>query len=155
MRALVQRVSCAQVHVSGKVVSRIGPGLLVLLGVAHGDTQLELDFLARKIAKLRIFSDVDGKMNLSLPEVGGSLLVVSQFTLLADAKGGNRPSYSHAARPEQAKALYQAFIDACQALGLPVASGVFAAHMAVQLVNDGPVTIWLDTDTLLPRSGPK
>jgi len=155
MRALVQRVSHAQVEVSGEVVSRIGPGLLVLLGVARSDTQLELDFLARKIARLRIFNDAGGKMNLSLQDVGGSLLVVSQFTLLADAKGGNRPSYSHAARPEHALALYQAFLDACRALGLPVASGVFAAHMAIQLVNDGPVTIWLDTDTLLPRSGPE
>lgn len=151
MRALVQRVSYAQVEVSGEVISRIGPGLLVLLGVAHDDTQHEVDFLARKIAKLRIFNDADGKMNLSLSEVGGSLLVVSQFTLLADAKGGNRPSYSHAARPEPAKALYQAFIDACRELGLPVAAGVFAAQMAVHLVNDGPVTIWLDTATLLPN----
>jgi D-tyrosyl-tRNA(Tyr) deacylase len=154
MRALVQRVSRAHVEVAGETVSHIGPGLLVLLGVGHSDSQREVDYLVPKIAKLRIFNDAQGKMNLSLQDVGGSLLVVSQFTLYADAKGGNRPGYTGAARPEQAEALYQAFLAKARGLGLPVAAGVFAAHMAVHLVNDGPVTIWLDTDTLLARHSP-
>jgi D-tyrosyl-tRNA(Tyr) deacylase len=148
MKTLVQRVSEASVTVGERVVGSIGRGLLVLLGVEHGDGAGEADLLARKVANLRIFEDNAGKMNRSVLDVGGGVLVVSQFTLCADVRKGNRPSFIGAARPELAEALYARFCDRLAAEGATVARGQFAAHMAVRLVNDGPVTIWLDTATL-------
>ena len=145
MRALLQRVAWARVEVAGERVGETGPGLLILLGVTHDDGENEVDFLARKVSKLRVFNDAEGKMNLSLQDVGGGALVVSQFTLYADARRGNRPSYVDAAPPEHADALYERFIAALRTLGLPVASGRFGADMKVSLLNDGPVTILLDT----------
>ena len=145
MRALLQRVAWARVEVAGERVGETGPGLLILLGVTHDDGENEVDFLARKVSKLRVFNDAEGKMNLSLQDVGGGALVVSQFTLYADARRGNRPSYTDAAPPEHADALYERFIAALRTLGLPVASGRFGADMKVSLLNDGPVTILLDT----------
>jgi len=138
MRALVQRVSRAEVRVGGEVVARIGPGLLVLLGVTHDDDAARADRLADKVRALRVFPDADGRMNEPLGE--REVLVVSQFTLYGDARRGNRPSYAAAARPEQAEPLYERF---CDRLG--AARGRFGAHMAVELVNDGPVTLLLDT----------
>jgi D-tyrosyl-tRNA(Tyr) deacylase len=152
MKALVQRVSEASVAVEGRVVGSIGQGLLVLLGVEHGDGAGEADLLARKVAHLRIFEDEAGKMNRSVLDVGGGVLVVSQFTLCADVRKGNRPSFIGAAPPEAANPLYARLCGHIAAQGAPVARGEFAAHMAVRLVNDGPVTIWLDT-ALLP--GPR
>ncbi len=144
MKAVVQRVSEASVEIDGNVVGAVGAGLLVLLGVEAGDGVAAADRLARKLAALRIFEDEAGKMNRSVLEVGGSLLVVSQFTLLADLRKGNRPSFIAAAPPEQAEPLYEHFCAALRAQGLSVATGRFGARMAVRLVNDGPVTIWLD-----------
>lgn len=152
MKALVQRVSEASVAVEGRVVGSIGRGLLVLLGVEHGDGAGQAELLARKIAHLRIFEDEAGKMNRSVLDVGGGVLVVSQFTLCADVRKGNRPSFIGAAPPEAANPLYARLCDHIAAQGAPVARGEFAAHMAVRLVNDGPVTIWLDS-ALLP--GPR
>lgn len=149
MRAVVQRVSRARVEVDGAVVGEIQRGFLVLLGVAHADGEAEAAFLARKIAGLRVFEDADGKMNLALADVGGALLVVSQFTLYGDARKGRRPSFTDAARPEQADLLYRRVCDLLAAEGLVVARGVFQAHMAVTLVNDGPVTLWLDTAQMM------
>ena len=146
MRALLQRVSKAKVSVGGETVGEIGAGLLVLLGVSHEDTEAEARKLAQKIAKLRVFNDDVGKMNLSVKDVGGAALVVSQFTLYADTSGGNRPSYVSAARPEQAVPLYEFFSEALRLEGLTVETGVFGADMDVELLNQGPVTIWLDTD---------
>jgi D-tyrosyl-tRNA(Tyr) deacylase len=148
MKALVQRVSEASVTVGERMVGSIGRGLLVLLGVEEGDGEREAELLARKVAHLRIFEDDAGKMNRSVLEVGGDVLVVSQFTLCADVRKGNRPSFTGAAAPEQARALYARFCDHVAVQGAPVARGEFAAHMAVRLVNDGPVTIWLDSATL-------
>jgi D-tyrosyl-tRNA(Tyr) deacylase len=148
MKALVQRVSEASVTVGDRVVGSIGRGLLVLLGVEHGDGEREAALLARKVANLRIFEDDAGKMNRSVLETGGGVLAVSQFTLCADVRKGNRPSFIGAAPPERANPLYARFCDEVAAQGAPVARGEFAAHMAVRLVNDGPVTIWLDTATL-------
>jgi len=148
MKALVQRVSEAGVTVGERTVGAIGQGLLVLLGVEHGDGESEAEILARKVANLRIFEDDAGKMNRSVLEVGGDVLVVSQFTLCADVRKGNRPSFTGAAAPEQARALYARFCDHVAVQSAPVARGEFAAHMAVRLVNDGPVTIWLDSATL-------
>ena len=145
MRALIQRVSEASVTVEGAVVGAAGPGLLVLLCAVEGDGEAEADFLAGKIAKLRIFEDEAGKMNRSLLDIGGEALVVSQFTLAADWRKGNRPSFIGAAEPARAEALYERFCNQLEAAGVPVATGRFAAKMAVALVNDGPVTIWLDT----------
>jgi D-aminoacyl-tRNA deacylase len=145
MRALIQRVDHAKVTVDGEVIGQISKGLLVLLGVTHDDTEEIANKLASKISKLRIFNDNAGKMNLSVKDVGGEVLVVSQFTLYADAKGGNRPSYITAAQPEQATHLYQIFSDALRALGFTVANGKFGANMDVELLNQGPVTIWLDS----------
>jgi D-aminoacyl-tRNA deacylase len=150
MKAVVQRVSEASVNVGERVIGSIGRGLLVLLGVEHGDSAGEAELLARKVANLRIFEDAAGKMNRSVLDVGGGVLVVSQFTLCADVRKGNRPSFSGAAPPELAETLYARFCDQLAAEGAAVARGQFAAHMAVRLVNDGPVTIWLDTATL-PR----
>jgi D-tyrosyl-tRNA(Tyr) deacylase len=140
LRAVVQRVSSARVTPGGE----IGSGLCVLLGVAEGDTESEVERLAGKVARLRIFENDDGKFDRSLLDVGGEALVVSQFTLIADTEKGNRPSFAHAARPEQAEPLYERFCEALTALGVEVARGVFGARMAVELVNDGPVTIILD-----------
>jgi D-aminoacyl-tRNA deacylase len=148
MKALVQRVSEAEVTVGDRIVGTIGRGLLVLLGVEGGDRDGDVGVLARKIAHLRIFEDDAGKMNRSVLDVGGAVLVVSQFTLCADVRKGNRPSFIGAAPPELANPLYARFCDEVAAQGAPVARGEFAAHMAVRLVNDGPVTIWLDTATL-------
>jgi len=148
MKALVQRVSEAGVTVGERTVGAIDQGLLVLLGVEHGDGESAAAILARKVAHLRVFEDEAGKMNRSVLEVGGGVLVVSQFTLCADVRKGNRPSFSRAAAPEQARTLYVRFCDQLAAQGAPVARGEFAARMAVRLVNDGPVTIWLDSATL-------
>ncbi|MDZ7705372.1 MAG: D-aminoacyl-tRNA deacylase [Trueperaceae bacterium] len=149
MRALVQRVSYAKVEVSGDTVGEIGPGLLVFLGVTETDSETEARYLAQKISKLRIFNDDAGKMNLSVKDIGGGALAVSQFTLYADAKKGNRPSYVHAAPPDHADPLFERFKALLADTGLTVASGVFAADMKVSLLNDGPVTIWLDTAELV------
>lgn len=146
MRACVQRVSRASVTVGGEVCSQIETGFLVLLGVAEADTDQEALLLARKIAGLRVFEDGEGKMNLGLADVGGAMLVVSQFTLLGDCRKGRRPSFVDAARPEVAERLYQTFVEHVRAEGISVATGRFRRHMEVALVNDGPVTLWLDTD---------
>lgn len=145
MKACVQRVSRAEVRVAGQVVGRIDLGLLVLLGVSNDDTEAQCRQLADKVAGLRIFEDPQGKMNLSLTDVGGSMLVVSQFTLLADSRHGRRPSFTNAARPDQADVLYQRFVARVAEFGIPVATGQFRQHMEVELVNDGPVTILFDT----------
>ncbi|MCR6634637.1 D-aminoacyl-tRNA deacylase [Devosia sp.] len=145
MRALVQRVQSASVTVDSEISGQIGPGLLVLVCAMQDDTDDLADWLAQKIAKLRIFQDDAGKMNRSLLDIGGSALVVSQFTLAADTKG-NRPGFSRAAPPERGRDLYEKFSAALTASGVPVANGIFGADMKVALVNDGPVTIWLDTD---------
>lgn len=146
MRAIIQRVTRASVTVEGRVAGEIGAGLLVLLGVSRTDNPESAAYLAEKIANLRIFSDEAGKMNLSLLDVGGSALLVSQFTLYGDTRGGRRPSYVQAAPPEQASRLYEEFVRTIRALGVPVQTGVFQAHMQVELVNDGPVTILLDSE---------
>ena len=148
MRAVVQRVSRASVTVDGAVVGEIGAGFLVLLGITHGDGEADAALLAKKIAGLRVFEDNGGKMNLALADVGGAVLAVSQFTLYGDVRKGRRPSFTGAARPEQAEPLYRRFCQALAAEGVPVAEGIFQAHMAVSLVNDGPVTLWLDTAEL-------
>ena len=145
MRAVVQRVSKASVTVDGKVAGQIERGLLVLLGVAQGDTEKDADYLAEKIAGLRIFEDSDEKMNLSVIDVGGAVLAVSQFTLFGDVRRGKRPSFDDAARPEQAKELYEYFVQKIRAAGLRCETGVFQAMMDVELVNSGPVTILLDS----------
>jgi D-tyrosyl-tRNA(Tyr) deacylase len=146
MRAVVQRVSEAGVTVGGDVVGRIGRGLLVLVGVEQGDAAADADWLAAKIAGLRIFADAEGQMNLAVHEVGGETLVVSQFTLLAETARGHRPSFVRAARPEEAVPLYERFAEALgAAVGKPAERGVFAADMRVALVNDGPVTICIDS----------
>ncbi len=148
MRAVVQRVSYARVVVDDAVTGAIDKGFLVLLGVSHDDTPEVAAQMATKIAKLRVFTDPDGKMNLALADVGGAVLAVSQFTLYADVSHGNRPSFITAARPEQAEGLYQLFCDTLQSFGLRVEKGVFGAHMDVSLLNDGPVTILLDSADL-------
>lgn len=148
MRALIQRVDYASVTVAGEVKGKIGKGLLALLGVTDNDTAELAERLAQKVSKLRIFNDEAGKMNLSVQDVAGGVLVVSQFTLYADARKGNRPSYIGAAQPEVAISLYEHFADTLASLGLTVARGEFGANMDVALLNQGPVTIWLDTDEL-------
>ena len=145
MRAVIQRVSEAAVEVDGAVVGQVGRGVLVLLGVGHGDGAAEARLLAEKTALLRIFSDAEGKFNLSLVDVGGGALVVSQFTLYADTRKGRRPSFTDAAAPEVAAPLVQAYAAALRGYGITVATGVFGAMMRVSLVNDGPVTITLDS----------
>lgn len=145
MRAVLQRVSRASVTVDGTVVGEVGQGLLVLLGVGHGDTAADADYLADKIAHLRIFEDDAGKMNRSLLEVGGAALVISQFTLYGDARKGRRPSFTDAAPPGEANRLYDYFCIQLAAAGLPVARGIFQAMMSVALVNEGPVTLLLDS----------
>jgi D-tyrosyl-tRNA(Tyr) deacylase len=145
VRAVVQRVSEARVEVEGRAVGAIGRGLLVLLGVAEGDTERDGEWMAQKLPHLRIFEDDAGKMNRSLLEIGGGLLLVSQFTLLGDVRRGRRPSFTEAAAPEEADRLYQYAAAKLRAEGLPVETGTFQAHMQVQLVNDGPVTLILDS----------
>jgi D-aminoacyl-tRNA deacylase len=145
LRAVVQRVSRAAVRVEGLTVGAIGRGFLVLLGVTHADGRAEAEWLARKVAGLRVFEDDAGKMNLGLTDVGGEVLVVSQFTLYGDVRKGRRPSFTDAARPEQAEPLVDYFASRLREEGLRVETGVFGAMMEVALVNDGPVTLWLDT----------
>lgn len=149
MRILIQRVTSANVVVAGEVTGIIDEGLLLLIGVTHTDTEAIEDRMADKVVKLRIFSDEKGVMNRSVMNVSGGVLAVSQFTLYADAKGGNRPSYTNAARPDQASLAFDRFVGKLAArLGKPVPTGVFGADMKVTLINDGPVTIWLDSETL-------
>lgn len=147
MRALVQRVSAARVTVNGQITGEIGPGLLILICAMQGDTRAQSAKLAAKIAKLRIFRDDQGKMNLALTAAGNAALIVSQFTLAADLRG-NRPGFSPAASPDEANLLYQQFTADVASHGVTTANGIFGADMAVSLTNDGPVTIWLDTATL-------
>lgn len=144
MRVLIQRVSRAEVRVEGRVTGRIAQGLLLLVGFTHADTGEQLTWMADKIAGLRIFGDADGKMNLALPDVGGAVLVVSQFTLYGDAEKGRRPSFIDAARPEVAVPLYEQFLGLLRDRALTVETGEFGAMMDVELVNDGPVTLWLE-----------
>jgi D-tyrosyl-tRNA(Tyr) deacylase len=145
MIALVQRVREASVTVDGTITGRIGPGLLILLGVHKNDTEAELDWMVRKCANLRVFPDEAGKMNRSVLDTGGSALVVSQFTLYGDTRKGNRPSYNDAAAPEKAEAMYKEFVERLSALlGKPVPTGIFGAMMDVRLLNEGPVTIWIE-----------
>lgn len=152
MRALVQRVTRAEVEVAGNTVGRIGRGLLVLLGVKEGDGESEAARLARKITSLRVFDDEAGKMNLDLKATGGAVLVVSQFTLYADLRRGNRPSFSRSGDPSRARFLYESFVQRLREAGVEVATGVFGAHMLVSLVNDGPVTLLLDNEALTGNS---
>lgn len=144
MRALVQRVSRSEVRVGERVVGRIERGLLVFVGFTHADGADPVDWMAEKVASLRIFPDGDGKMNRSLAEIGGAALVVSQFTLYGDAVKGRRPSFIDAARPETAIPLYERFVAALRSRGIPTETGEFGASMEVELVNDGPVTLWLE-----------
>lgn len=145
MRALLQRVACAEVAVEDAIAGKIGPGLLILVCAMQGDTEAEADRLAAKIARLRIFKDEGGKMNLSILDTGGAALVVSQFTLAADLRG-NRPGFSTAAAPETGKRLYERVAESLSATGIPVQTGIFGADMQVSLTNAGPVTIWIDTE---------
>ncbi len=147
MRAVLQRVSQARVDIAGACVGQIGPGLLIFVCAMQGDSPAQAARLAAKIAKLRIFRDTEGRMNLSVKDTGGSALIVSQFTLAADLRG-NRPGFSPAAAPDEGERLYNTFCDLIRAEGIPVETGRFGADMEVALTNDGPVTIWLDTATL-------
>lgn len=146
MRAVVQRVSRGRVTVNGEVVGQIGEGYVVLLGVAREDDAAAADYMAEKIAGLRVFEDEEGKMNRSIQEEGGSILAVSQFTLYGDVRRGRRPGFDRAARPEQAEPLYERFVERLRALGIQVETGRFQTHMEVELVNDGPVTILVDSE---------
>ena len=152
MRAVVQRVKEARVCVEGKVIGEIKQGLLVFIGVGKGDQEADADYLAAKIPQLRIFEDADGKFNRTLLDIKGAILVVSQFTLFGDCRKGRRPSFSDAAEPEQARELYQRFIAKLKEDAVPVATGEFQAHMEVELINDGPVTLLFDTKTSQPKS---
>ncbi|MCT4332659.1 D-aminoacyl-tRNA deacylase [Paracoccus sp. YLB-12] len=145
MRALIQRVTDASVEVEGRIVGQTGPGLLVLVCAMRGDQEETADKLAARIAKLRIFQDEAGKMNRSVLDIGGGALVVSQFTLAADTRTGNRPGFSAAAAPEDGRRLYEYFTISLRGQGIPVETGIFGADMKVRLLNDGPVTIWLDS----------
>jgi D-aminoacyl-tRNA deacylase len=145
MRAVVQRVQRAEVRVEGRIIGRIGPGILVLVGIGHEDTRETGKALAEKIASLRIFNDGQGRMNCDLREAGGEALVVSEFTLYGDCRKGRRPSYIQAAPPDEARPLYHAFVEALAALGVKVETGEFQAMMDVELTNDGPVTLLLDS----------
>jgi D-tyrosyl-tRNA(Tyr) deacylase len=150
MRLLLQRAGRACVRVGGEIVGEIGPGLVVLVGVGEGDTPEVAKALARRTVELRIFRDGDGKTNLSLLDVGGDVLAISQFTLYADTTRGRRPSFIRAAAPGLGQALYEVYADAVASHGVRVARGVFGAEMAVELVNDGPMTIWLEADAAIP-----
>ncbi len=145
MRAVIQRVKQSAVSVDGETIAQIGRGLMTLLGVAKGDTPKTADYLADKIVHLRVFEDEEGRMNTSLIETGGEMLVVSQFTLLGDCRKGRRPSYAHAAGPEEANALYEHFVEAIRKKGISVQTGQFRAMMDVSLINDGPVTLILES----------
>lgn len=145
MRAVIQRVTESHVSVEDKEVGRIGHGLMILLGVEEGDTSADAVYMADKVMNLRIFEDSEEKMNLSVQDVGGALLVVSQFTLMGDARKGRRPSFSSAARPEAANGLYEEFVAHCRAQGMKVETGQFQQHMVVRIDNDGPVTLLLDS----------
>jgi D-aminoacyl-tRNA deacylase len=144
MRALLQRVKRGKVSVDGQTVAGIGPGLVILLGIGHGDTEEQASSLVDKIAGLRIFEDAEGKFNLSIQDAGGEALVVSQFTLYADTRKGRRPSFTDAALPEAAAPLVERFAELLRRQGIPTRTGVFGAHMLVEIDNDGPVTIWLE-----------
>ena len=144
MKVLLQRVSKAHVEVDGEIVGKIGNGVVVFLGVMKGDTEKELEYLVEKTAKFRFFPDEKGKMNLSLLDVKGEALIISQFTLAADGKKGKRPSFDQAASPEEAESLYKKFIQKLEDLGVATASGIFGAHMHIHLINDGPVTFLLE-----------
>lgn len=144
MKLVVQRVKNAQVDVDGKTVGKIEKGFMVLLGVTHNDTKQEADYLVKKLCNLRVFEDENEKMNLGLKDVGGKLLIISQFTLYADCTGGNRPSFINAARPKNAEPLYEYFCEECEKNGIHVEKGIFGADMKVSLLNDGPVTIILE-----------
>jgi D-aminoacyl-tRNA deacylase len=146
MRAVIQRVSRAKVTVQGRVTGEIGAGLMILLGVGAGDDIAAAKYLAEKTAHLRIFEDAEGKMNRSLIESGGAALVVSQFTLYGDTRGGRRPGFTRAAKPEEANRLYEEYVKELRALGIRVETGIFQTHMEVELVNDGPVTILTDSE---------
>ena len=146
MRALLQRTTSARVTVDGEVIGEIGPGLVVLVGVAPADDEAVADALAQRLTELRIFRDDEGRTNRSLMDIGGGALVVSQFTLFADTRRGRRPGFTGAAPPEQADRLYRRVAATMAGLGVPVATGTFGAEMTVELVNDGPFTIWLDTE---------
>ncbi|MBS5596116.1 D-aminoacyl-tRNA deacylase [Peptostreptococcus sp.] len=146
MRAVVQRVTSSSVTVEGETTGKIDKGLMVLLGVADGDTDKDVTYMVDKIVNLRIFEDENDKMNLSLQDIGGSLLVVSQFTLLGDCRKGRRPSFIEAARPEIADNLYQKFVDKARSMGIRTETGRFQTHMMVELINDGPVTILVDSN---------
>lgn len=145
MKALLQRVTKASVSVGGEVVGSIGPGLVVFVGVANGDSERDVQYLAEKTTGLRIFDDGQGRLNLSVQDIGGELLLVSQFTLLADTRKGRRPSFTDAAPPAQAEALFNHFVEQVRATGLKVATGRFQQYMQVEIHNDGPVTIMLDS----------
>lgn len=151
MRAVVQRVSEASVRIAGETVGKIGKGFLILLGVTEGNTPELCSYLAEKCAGLRVFTDENDKMNLALADVGGRLLVVSQFTLYADCRKGKRPNFIKAAKGEQANELYEYFVSCCRGLGIETQTGAFGADMKVELLNDGPVTIPLDTDELMRK----
>ena len=144
MKIVVQRVKKADVKVDGEIVGKIDKGFMVLVGVTHTDTKKNADYLAKKLCKLRVFEDENEKMNLSLKDVGGKLLLISQFTLYANTVDGNRPSFIEAARPEQANEIYEYFCDKCKEQGIEVQKGIFGAHMDVSLINDGPVTIIIE-----------
>ena len=145
MRTVVQRVKEARVEVDGGVTGRIGPGLVVLVGVSKTDTRSDADYLADKVTGLRVFPDEAGKMNRDVRESGGGLLIVSQFTLYGDVRRGRRPSFDNAAGPDQARVLYEYFVEAVRARGVPAETGVFQALMSVHLINDGPVTVIIDS----------
>lgn len=145
MRAVIQRVSQASVAVDDHIIGSIGRGFMVLLGVADGDTEEDMNYLVKKITQMRIFEDEQGKMNLSLKDTDGSLLIISQFTLFASTRKGNRPSFTEAGAPDFSKEMYLKFIDACRNQGIHTEEGEFGAHMAVSLINDGPVTITMDS----------
>lgn len=154
MRAVVQRVSGASVAVSGETVGKCGRGFLILLGVAKGDTEADADVLAAKLSKLRIFEDGNGKMNLSLSDIGGELLIISNFTLYADCRHGNRPNFLMAEAPAEANRLYEYFTDRMKTLsGCPTETGVFGADMKVSIENDGPVTLVIDSPDLMKKKG--